>query len=244
VVGIDIEANKIASQMLAFTSNISKYLVNRDGVVILSGSGAFVSSGTDLSKQAFWKDMKSAATKGNMVSYAMKGAQRVGFAKQLPSDWHFLTDMPASVISAPVRKVITTIILVGLGVLLLAVVLGYFAVQNVFLRPLLELHGAIEAIANGDLTVRAPVKGRDELGRMAEGVNHMAESLNALIAAAAHTAYRLNESAGSLAATSQETSASVEELTAQSNEIATNAEMSYHAIEDFAGGVVRVSGTA
>jgi len=244
VVGIDIEANKIASQMLAFTNNISKYLLNRDGVIILSGSGAFVSSGTDLSKEAFWKDMKSAATKGNMVNYTLKGAQRIGFVKQLPNGWFFLNAMPASVISAPVRNVINTTILVGLGVLLLTVILGYFAVQNVFLRPLLELRGAIEAIAKGELTVRAPVKGRDELGRMAQGVNNMVESLDALIAAAAHTADRVNESAGSLAATSQETSASVEELTAQSNEIATNAEMAYHAIEDFAGGVDQVSSTA
>jgi len=244
VVGIDIEANKIASQMLAFTNNISKYLLNRDGVIILSGSGAFVSSGTDLSKEAFWKDMKSAATKGNMVNYTLKGAQRIGFVKQLPSGWYFLTAMPASVISAPVRSVINTTILVGLGVLLLTVILGYFAVQNVFLKPLMELRGAIDAIANGDLTVRAPVRGKDELGRMAQGVNNMVESLNALIAAAAQTADRVNESAGSLAATSQETSASVEELTAQSNEIATNAEMAYHAIEDFAGGVDQVSSTA
>lgn len=244
VVGIDIEANKVASQMLAFTNNISKYLLSRDGVVMLSGSGSFVSAGTDLSKEAFWKDMKSAATKGNMVSYTLKGSKRIGFVKQLPSGWYFLSAMPASVISAPVRSVINTTILVGLGVLLLTVILGYFAVQNVFLKPLMELRGAIEAIAKGDLTVRAPVKGRDELGRMAEGVNHMVESLDALIAAAAHTADRVNESAASLAATSQETSASVEELTAQSNEIATNAEMAYHAIEDFAGGVDQVSSTA
>jgi len=47
---IDIEASKNASQMLAFTNNISKYLLNRDGVIMLSGSGAFISSGTDLSK--------------------------------------------------------------------------------------------------------------------------------------------------------------------------------------------------
>jgi len=243
-VGIDIEASKIASQMLAFTNNISKYLLNRDGVIMLSGSGAFVSSGTDLSKEAFWKDMKSAATKGNMVNYTLKGAQRSGFVKQLPNGWYFLTAMPASVISAPVRSVINTTILVGLGVLLLTVILGYFAVQNVFLKPLMELRGAIEAIASGDLTVRAPVRGKDELGRMAQGVNNMVESLNALIAAAAQTADQVNESAGSLAATSQETSASVEELTAQSNEIATNAEMAYHAIEDFAGGVDQVSSTA
>jgi len=230
--------------MLAFTNNISKYLLNRDGVIMLSGSGAFVSSGTDLSKEAFWKDMKSAATKGNMVNYTLKGAQRIGFVKQLPNGWYFLTAMPASVISAPVRSVINTTILVGLGVLLLTVILGYFAVQNVFLKPLMELRGAIEAIANGDLTVRAPIRSKDELGRMAESVNHMVESLNTLTAAAAQTADRVNESAGSLAATSQETSASVEELTSQSNEIATNAEIVYHAIEDFAGGVDQVSSTA
>jgi len=63
--------------------------------------------------------MKSAATKGNMVSYTLKGSKRIGFVKQLPSGWYFLSAMPASVISAPVRKVINTTILVGLGVLLL-----------------------------------------------------------------------------------------------------------------------------
>jgi len=28
--------------------------------------------------------MKSAATKGNMVNYTLKGAKRIGFVKQLP----------------------------------------------------------------------------------------------------------------------------------------------------------------
>jgi len=101
--------------------------------------------------------MKSAATKGNMVSYTLKGSKRIGFVKQLPAAGIF--ECHASIgHQCPVRKVINTTILVGLGVLLLTVILGYFAVQNVFLRPLLELRGAIEAIASGDLTVRAPVR--------------------------------------------------------------------------------------
>jgi len=129
--------------------------------------------------------------------------------------------MPASVISAPVRSVINTTILVGLGVLLLTVIFGVLCCTECVLEALDGAACAIEAIANGDLTVRAPIRSKDELGRMAESVNHMVESLNTLTAAAAQTADRVNESAGSLAATSQETSASVEELTSQSNEIAT-----------------------
>jgi len=49
---------------------------------------------------AFGKN-ESAATKGNMVNYTLKGAKRIGFVKQLPNGWYFLTAMPASVISAP-----------------------------------------------------------------------------------------------------------------------------------------------
>jgi methyl-accepting chemotaxis protein len=244
VVGIDISTQKITGQMLAYTNNMSKYLISRDGKVLLSGNGAFVSAGTDFSKESFWKDMKTAAVKGNMVRYTLKGAKRIGFVKQLSSGWYFLEAVPASVISQPVSKVISTTILVGVIILVLTVILGLFAVQNVFLKPLDALRKAIAVISDGDLTVRAPVKSKDELGQMGEGINHMVENLNNLISAAAQTVDYVTNSASTLAATSQETSASVEELTAQSNEIATNAETPYNAIEDFAGGVDQVSSTA
>jgi len=44
-------------------------------------------------------------------------------------------------------------------------------------RPLSKLRTATEAVAAGDLTARAPVKRRDEVGRVAEAFNNMADEL-------------------------------------------------------------------
>jgi methyl-accepting chemotaxis protein len=244
VVAIDLSPDKIASQMLGYVNNTSKYLINRDGKVVISGAGAFLSSGTDLSKESFWKTMKTAAVKGSMVRYTLNGASRIGYIQLMPNGWYFLEAVPNSVISAPVSGVIQSTLLIGIVVLVLAILIGLVAVQSVLLKPIDALRKAISTIASGDLTVRAQVKSRDELGEMGEGINRMVESLNGLITAAAQTAEEVTNAASALAAGAEETSASVEELTAQSNEIATNAETAYHAIEDFTGGVEQVSNTA
>lgn len=44
-------------------------------------------------------------------------------------------------------------------------------------RPLSKLRSATEAVAGGDLAARAPVKRRDEVGRVAEAFNSMADQL-------------------------------------------------------------------
>ncbi len=44
-------------------------------------------------------------------------------------------------------------------------------------RPLLELQAAVERIAGGDLTARAPLHRMDEIGRLADAFNGMAEAL-------------------------------------------------------------------
>ncbi|MDP9181388.1 MAG: HAMP domain-containing histidine kinase [Actinomycetota bacterium] len=66
---------------------------------------------------------------------------------------------------------------------LLAVIVGMMAIGALLsrlilgqVRPLIETHRALGA---GDLTARAPIRGRDELGELAHGVNQMAEQLQA-----------------------------------------------------------------
>ena len=60
----------------------------------------------------------------------------------------------------------------GSGALLLAVFFTLF-----FARPLRKMKEAVEAMANGDLSVRVPTTERDEIGRLAESFNFMAEAL-------------------------------------------------------------------
>jgi signal transduction histidine kinase/nitrogen fixation-related uncharacterized protein len=67
---------------------------------------------------------------------------------------------------------------IGLGALgMMALVLAYF-VRRRILRPLAGLSGAIARMAQGDLTVRTPVTGQDEIGRLGESFNRMVAQLH------------------------------------------------------------------
>ncbi len=69
----------------------------------------------------------------------------------------------------------TTLIAVGIsgGLAILASTWLFWQIA----RPLTRLRQATEAVAAGDLTARAPVKRRDEVGRVAEAFNSMTDQL-------------------------------------------------------------------
>ncbi|MEU0547564.1 diguanylate cyclase [Micromonospora sp. NPDC005979] len=72
------------------------------------------------------------------------------------------------------------------GVVVLAgllAVLTAWRLARVTTRPLAELAGAVDRVAHGDLTARVPVRGRDELGRLAEAFNRMTRETGSYVAA-------------------------------------------------------------
>lgn len=65
----------------------------------------------------------------------------------------------------------------ALAALTVALIIGGFLFRSIT-APLRELTAASEAIAQGDLSVRADVRGQDEVAQLADAFNHMAESLH------------------------------------------------------------------
>ncbi|MFI7590134.1 diguanylate cyclase [Micromonospora sp. NPDC049359] len=65
----------------------------------------------------------------------------------------------------------------------LLAVLTAWRLARVTTRPLVELAGAVDRVAHGDLTARVPVRGRDELGRLAEAFNRMTRETGSYVAA-------------------------------------------------------------
>ncbi|MET7371099.1 diguanylate cyclase [Micromonospora arida] len=73
-----------------------------------------------------------------------------------------------------------------LGVVVLAgllAVLTAWRLARVTTRPLAELAGAVDRVAQGDLTARVPVRSRDELGRLAAAFNRMTRETGSYVAA-------------------------------------------------------------
>ncbi|MFG3686092.1 diguanylate cyclase [Micromonospora sp. NPDC047740] len=74
--------------------------------------------------------------------------------------------------------------LVGAVVLAaLLAVLAAWRLARVTTRPLMELAGAVDRVAHGDLTARVPVRSRDEIGRLAGAFNRMTRETGSYVAA-------------------------------------------------------------
>ncbi|MET8350863.1 diguanylate cyclase [Micromonospora sp. NPDC005206] len=74
--------------------------------------------------------------------------------------------------------------LVGVVVLAgLLAVLSAWRLARVTTRPLVELAGAVDRVAHGDLTARVPVRTRDELGRLAAAFNRMTRETGSYVTA-------------------------------------------------------------
>ncbi|MFC4020723.1 diguanylate cyclase [Micromonospora sp. GCM10011542] len=65
----------------------------------------------------------------------------------------------------------------------LLAVLAAWRLARVTTRPLVELAGAVDRVAHGDLSTRVPVRSRDELGRLAAAFNRMTRETGSYVAA-------------------------------------------------------------
>ena len=74
---------------------------------------------------------------------------------------------------------IKTIVVASLWIMLAALVAVYFITERV-VRPLREMNRAVKCFAAGDFSARVPVRGKDEIARLAVAVNDMAQSLDNL----------------------------------------------------------------
>ncbi len=83
---------------------------------------------------------------------------------------------PQGAILAGLRSQLRSNQLVALGIVIAATMLAVFLVQ-VIAQPLSQLEQATRELGEGNLDVRAPVSGDDEIGRLAATFNSMAERL-------------------------------------------------------------------
>src|SRR5690606_1337812 len=58
-------------------------------------------------------------------------------------------------------------------------ILAYFL--RVIVQPIVHLGSVADAVQQGDLTVRSRIKGKDEIGRLAESFDLMLDRINAMI---------------------------------------------------------------
>ncbi|MGD0282697.1 MAG: methyl-accepting chemotaxis protein [Dissulfurispiraceae bacterium] len=107
------------------------------------------------------------------------------------------------------------IVLVLLGVLVFTVAINYLVTRSIT-QPMDKAVSIANALAEGDLTVKIEVDGKDEAGRLLSAMQTMVISLRAITG-------KINTSSGTIASSSEELSTTVEQITKRVNDQANKA---------------------
>jgi methyl-accepting chemotaxis protein len=101
--------------------------------------------------------------------------------------------------------------LAGLAVLAaIGLIVAFFVRRNILL-PLTGLSASITRMAGGDLTVRAPVRSQDEIGRLAETFNRMVGDLNQALQSVEEASARVASGSIQLASSAEQMSRTVDD---------------------------------
>lgn len=119
----------------------------------------------------------------------------------------------------------------GVVLAVLVVLIGFSTyVVGLIVRPVHEAMRTVEALAEGDLTVRATYVGRDEIGALLGDVGRMSERLKQVVE-------RIVENADQLANASSQVSATAQSLSQSTSEQAASVEETSASVEQMAASI-------
>lgn len=159
----------------------------------------------------------------------------------------FGVDFNYSKIKAEQNSIIVRTSIIGSIVVLAFIVLIIFLVRMT-LRPITRLSELSMKAAEGDLTVEAPVKNKDEVSVLAANFNTMIGNIRHLIENVQQTSEKVTQSSKALASSADQTSRATEEITRSIQEVAQGSETqmqsaveSQVAMEEMAVGIQRIA---
>lgn len=134
---------------------------------------------------------------------------------------------------------------------IIAVGIGFFSGRSLA-SPILKIAEQVKLVADGNLMVEPIViKNKDEVGTLAQGINHMTDSLKTLIKQVSDTSVSLAASSQQLTASAEQNSKATEQIASTTQELAGGADNQVHnveksskAINEMSAGVQQIAANA
>ena len=133
------------------------------------------------------------------------------------------------------------------GALLFSGILAFLITRSI-VRPLRRIEEATEGAAGGDLTVRAAVASRDELGSVAQAFDRMVEAMQSVVGRVVDAARTQAQTAGELASASEQTgqavgqiAVTIEEVARGSSDQAESTQTATETVDEMVRGVAQIS---
>ena len=202
------------------------YITGIEGTIIADRDKSLVDNRINVINDA--KQNASLASVASFLSHAIEIAEsEVGYynykgnsyiasyATVKSTDWRVVIRAPVNEFMGTVSELRLKMILIGIGILLSALLIVYF-VARTMVKPVQTVVTALKNIAQGegDLTVRLPVHGNDEVTDLSEYFNETIEKIGASIKQVGVNSDTMEEIGNELASNMTETASAVNEISA------------------------------
>ncbi len=118
----------------------------------------------------------------NLPAASPSTATNAAVLDQIPEFVARINDLVKQIEEAAEAKILVMRVILGAAVIatLLVVILSIYLVNNILVHPLRGLLELTDQIGQGNLAARTDLAGEDEIGRLGQAFNHMAEDLSRL----------------------------------------------------------------
>jgi methyl-accepting chemotaxis protein len=193
------------------------FLMTTSGTIVAHPDGTLI--GEDVSDEEFFvriDDILSNDMGADKVfSYSFEGQERMlAFTPVSEVPWVVAVSMTEAEISAPARRAIVLIVLIGLAAVTVMNLTLILFLRFYLIRRIHRLAEILQTAATGNLSVRSEEKGNDEFSDISRRYNRLMGSLESLITQVRERMRRLEEGGHDLSANVQETAAAINQINA------------------------------
>ncbi|MGI5099434.1 methyl-accepting chemotaxis protein [Treponema vincentii] len=215
-------SQNIADIVVGKTGNC--YIMGSTGIIIADKDTDLVEKQDNIIEQAK-TDPSLASTaaflqhvldtnKGEVCYYDYQGVNYIAsFATVAATNWAIIIRAPVNEFMGTVNALRTTMIGIGISVLIGALIIVYFVARTI-VKPIQNTVSALQNISqgDGDLTVRLPTGGNDEISDMSEYFNKTIDKIGTSIRTVGINSHAMEEVGNELATNMTETASAVNQI--------------------------------
>lgn len=152
-----------------------------------------------------------------------KDRKKIVYNKNIPeSNWTFTIVADYDELFAERKALIQKYILTFILILILVIIIGYIIIINIK-RPINDVKNIFTKASSGDLSSRAKINSKDEVGELAKGFNKVMDDIGKLINEVKISANTVLNSSNSLSEITEQTSNATNDVAQTMNEISESA---------------------
>lgn len=168
------------------------------------------------------------------------GNNLIYYQKIIGTNWVLALVMPEQELYAPLKSLLTTLLVISLiGILIIAVAINFYS--RYLTSQIKEINDLSLAMAEGDFTQTLTVRTEDEFGQMACNFNQMGSNVKALLSQIAASSHTVAATSEQLTASAEETSKATEQIAESIQEVASGTDNQVKSVEQSSKAIVEMS---